>query len=471
MLLPLALALVLSQPFSTGGRVTRAGTGLAISGGTVRCTIATNGVPGCMNSIAGQSQSLDGFVHWTELAFFEGNYDLGNSLRADLYASHGVATKAVFPTSNNLGLTITGRRGWGDPDPSVVIASTNWRDGGYLLAVQFPGSTSNAFDVTEVGDLDFGSVIDRLGNSSQEGGRLMDRSGFSGHHALDRDDGYYLAIGGSLGALTGPSSCALEADGGRPVYDAGPWVRQESDGGTCYNYAGGHGDVNVADRYAMQAGFTAEFYNPISGVGARTDHRAFIDWVGAYSQGHGLRFSQFPTPKWFDVSTSLGTFLYGEQPGSLMWDGLKDVTPAIGSQRWYWAENLPDGGAQWAQFAHKAPVYLPPVYVGAALVASTTLGGFVLPTSEVTDVSAIQFYVSASGSGGSTNAGIRASDGTNNCDFNFACNLSTGAKRVTGTGTCQFTWGKTLTWTVTGIGNCATGPTLAGNLTPEALWN
>jgi hypothetical protein len=149
----------------------------------------------------------------------------------------------------------------------------------------------------------------------------------------------------------------------------------------------------------------------------------------------------------------------------LSWVSTGNVGNASDEERWYLCTS-----SGWAPLG-QVPSYLPPVLVNAALTVST-LGGFVLPSGYTPTVSALSFYVGASGTGGSTNATIRLSDGTLQCDFAFACNASTGAKRIAGSGAgCgSFTAGSTFTLSVVSIGDCAVGPTLTGNATVEALW-
>lgn len=132
----------------------------------------------------------------------------------------------------------------------------------------------------------------------------------------------------------------------------------------------------------------------------------------------------------------------------------------------YWSPG--DGGA-WQVFS---PGTVASVYVNAPAVASTTYGGGVLPTRAFT-VQALRYRIRTIGSGGTTNAVFRVTDGTNNCDCGFACNLSTGSKHTTctaTTGTCALQAGASLTYSFNGIGDCSTGPDIMGNIDIEGFW-
>lgn len=109
------------------------------------------------------------------------------------------------------------------------------------------------------------------------------------------------------------------------------------------------------------------------------------------------------------------------------------------------------------------------VFVGAATVAGTIYGGTALPAKAFT-VTESRFRISVAGSGGSTNAVFRITDGSNNCDCAFACNVAGGNKDIACTGNCAFAASASLTESMNSIGNCAIGPTILGNVGVWGNW-
>lgn len=125
-----------------------------------------------------------------------------------------------------------------------------------------------------------------------------------------------------------------------------------------------------------------------------------------------------------------------------------------------------------AQMLDASPKLWSAIYVNTTLVAGTTYGGEVLPTgvSSLT-FNAIRFRVTTAGTVGSTNTALRISDGTNNCDCNFPCNVaSASVQRIACTGTCVFAAGASVTYAVNSIGNCSVGPIIQGNINVEAKY-
>lgn len=129
-----------------------------------------------------------------------------------------------------------------------------------------------------------------------------------------------------------------------------------------------------------------------------------------------------------------------------------------------------DAGAIYtpARIASNNPLPVTLVFIHSAIVAATTYSlepGPPVPFR----IDAVRFTITATGAGGSTNATFRASDGANNCDCAFACNTAgnTGY-RVACTGTCaSFAASAAMTYSVTSIGDCVTGPLILGNLNVE----
>lgn len=110
--------------------------------------------------------------------------------------------------------------------------------------------------------------------------------------------------------------------------------------------------------------------------------------------------------------------------------------------------------------------YLWDEYVNARIVASTTYGGWT-PSHNVF-VNKVSFFISAAGTVGSTNANLRITDGSSNCDCAFACNSSSSVT-VSCSGSCAFASAVPVTFTATSIGNCALGPNIAGNAMIEYI--
>lgn len=261
-------------------------------------------------------QTSGGYKTWPQLGLFTDSYDVGG-VGVGVYAPNGVATKTITPATDNNGIVLRGRRGWGDTAAAVIIEQSRYRDGGSMLTIYVHGQP--IFDVSAEG-VYFGGSVNADGTSGH-GGSLMDVNGYSGHAALTRADGLYLLISGAQGSRDDVTN----ADGTAPVCDGGSWTRMTPNG--CrWQYAGDHGDVTFGSRHPMRAGLLAQLYNPVSGTGARTDYRAAWDVNGAYSQGHMLPRAAFPGAA-VKVVTNFGEMFYGARPGAQYW--------AHDTGRWY----------------------------------------------------------------------------------------------------------------------------------------
>lgn len=99
-------------------------------------------------------------------------------------------------------------------------------------------------------------------------------------------------------------------------------------------------------------------------------------------------------------------------------------------------------------------------HIGAATTATTYSGS--VPEDRITIVQA-GFRVTAAGTGGTTGEVLRVTDGTLNCDFGLPCNSAIGYYSLDAgnpsTG-CSFAPASNLTYSVSSIGNCATGLTI-----------
>jgi len=443
---------------SGGGGTTYTGTApIDVTGTNISCTEATGSVSGCVNATDqtfGGNKVFNGLVQ--QLNAFPRNIG-GESVNVSEINYYGVmvGTGPIVPTYDDEGITLTGRRSNTSTAVSVGVRNAYFRDAGSYFGVNsgLPCDTP-LFGVNSNGDVvvtaapnpDCTNAVDILNR-----GAFTDGTAASGHVMMKSYPKGYITVRGDLAA----NHDGVLADGGRPIADGGYWIRTESDGGTYFAYSGLHGGLSVVTPEAQWGGWLFELRN--NGATGEAS-RFYVDSWGGIGQNHQLALSNFPACPGFGVVTSLGQFSYGASTGVLMSD--------TNSGRWYQCT-----ASGWSMMAQQAPVYLPPVLVNAALTVST-LGGFVLPSGYDPTVNALTFYVGASGTGGSTNATIRLSDGTLQCDFAFACNASTGAKRIAGSGAgCgSFTAGSTFTLSVVSIGDCAVGPTLTGNATVEALW-
>ena len=90
----------------------------------------------------------------------------------------------------------------------------------------------------------------------------------------------------------------------------------------------------------------------------------------------------------------------------------------------------------------------------AVLPAGGILGRKVL--NYAITITKLNVDIQVTGIGGTSNEIIRISDGSNNCDATFACNTSAIAYSLTPSGTCTFTSGMTLLYTINSQGDCVT---------------
>lgn len=135
------------------------------------------------------------------------------------------------------------------------------------------------------------------------------------------------------------------------------------------------------------------------------------------------------------------------------------------------------GSEKWSMtfdgyLASITPHTLTSMQIGAAMAAGALNRGHVLPARAFT-VTFMTGFVSGASGGGAAQTTVRASDGTNNCDCNFACNTSTnttGSKRSTAcSGTCAFPANAALAFSVQTAGCTTTQPTFQ-NLDVEGNW-
>lgn len=248
-------------------------------------------------------------------------------------------------------------------------------------------------------------------------------------------------------------------------------------------YDGHHGVLTVVNDHEMRGGWLIQASKSLPG-NPTTSNGFVVEWSGAISDSFAqYQENQFPHCGGGEILNPDGGFIgildggYGNTSESgLLW--------AIDMHRWCFCRpDMMDGGAPgttgdgWRRVedgepcstSNPQPTMLPPVLVNTQLTVAT-LGGTVMPAFDST-LTAVHFYVGSAGSGGTTNVNIRASDGVGNCDFTVSCNTGTGPKRAAGSGSgCTGAASRTLTWSVTSLGNCTNAMTITGNLTPEAYW-
>lgn len=104
-------------------------------------------------------------------------------------------------------------------------------------------------------------------------------------------------------------------------------------------------------------------------------------------------------------------------------------------------------------------------------ITAVTYGGGTAPAHDF-DVNAVRFYIRTAGSGGSTNATIRITDGATNCDCAFACNTAAGPQRIacSSAANCDFEASDTMTVSVSGVGDCTSTTDIQGNIEFETIW-
>lgn len=440
---------------SGGGGTTYTGANpITVTGSVISCDPASASQGGCLTD---STQYIAGIKIFNNVVAPQAAYALSPVATVSLENTYGMTVgDAITTTLDGQALRFVGRRANGDPGSGLTLESEHFRDAGSYFSVNsgYP-CNSPIFSVSASGDVVYSAATDPDCNQGVDvltRGVLTDGTTASGHVSMQSSENLYLTFQGRLAN----NHNGVLSDGGRPIADGGYWIQTESDGGAYFPYAGLHGEISLKSSSTKYGGWMFQILNS-GAFGSPT--KFFVDSAGGIGNQSGVSFANLPAcPGWQQI-TSLGQYYYGAAVGTLMY--------AADTERWYTCTTA----SGWQQLGLQAPTYLPPVLVNAALTVST-LGGFVLPSSNSPMVSALNFYVGASGTGGSTSATIRLSDGTYQCDFNFACDLSTGAKRVTGTGAgCnQFGASGTYSLTVQSIGNCSVGPTLTGNVTVEALW-
>lgn len=462
--------------FVDAGAGLRAAGPLYMDGGSVVCGIASATAGGCL-SIVGQEiagyKTLKNGGQADDI--FQCTAQFPRNLENDtVYVSqinyYGVmvGNGPIAPTFDEGGLVLRGRRTSTSVAPEVQITPSTFRDAGsFFQVLDYPGAGGQVFGIAASGDVTFSSSPRYAALHNTEPawiGNLQDLSGLSGHIALKSSPKLYLAIG----SLLQDNHDSIEADGGCPVYDGGTWVVLDggtgvgADGGVCatyYSYAGNHGDVTIIPHGPHVGGWLLEVKNPVTGTS--TDTKFALDSNGGMVHPSPMHRVNFP-PRAVGFLTSIGQFSYGVAPSTMYYAN------GTNEQRWFWYD---DEKADYQQFAHQAPVFLPGILLNTT-VSVATIGGTVIPASNHPLFDAIHLYVGSAGSGGSTNVNFRADDGAGNqCNFAVACNTGTGPKRLAGTGNCTaIAAGSTVTWSITSVGDCGVPMTVTGSVTPEVRW-
>lgn len=302
----------------------RATSPLYVDGGYVACAPASGSSAGCVTT---ETQYFEGSKVFNDVSsFVDTSYTLIPSLgtKVSVVSSTGVAVNGpIVPETSGTGVRLLGRRSPGDMAANVQVESQHWRDGGVLFQVNTPHPcNASTLSVTPDG-IYFGgtSNADCTGTGNDDTGALVEASGQSGHTALMASSKYYLTLKGSLG-----DNCdAVLADGGRPGADGGTWVRTLSDGGTCFEYGGNHGDVTIRSSAPRYGGLLFEVKNPLTG--GSTDRVFQLGPYGGISNHSGLTRAQFQQCPGVVIITSLGQYQYGAQGGELMY--------AADTEHWY----------------------------------------------------------------------------------------------------------------------------------------
>lgn len=227
------------------------------------------------------------------------------------------------PTGSG-GVTVLSERSASSVNSDFIVNTTALRTAGALQAWENQGATK-----TEVDPL--GQVIGGIDQNSFAS--FQDGSGSSGHVTLTAATGMNTVIMGRL-----EEHCAVLADGGQPASDGGNLYFIGSDGGTCYEYGGKHGDVTfISVAPGRRQGWLAEFNNPRLSPA----EVAAIDYNGAFVEQSSNDLSKFGIYAHL-VQTSLGQFYEGQFESALEYSFGNST-----NERHYFVQGPanPDGGA------------------------------------------------------------------------------------------------------------------------------
>lgn len=276
---------------------------------------------GGSNGLTDTEQHIIGIKRFDDVAVFNKAYTINSTVQASTINLYGLTVGApICPTSDNMAVTLQGRRGSSSSTTDVMIEPQQYRDAGYLFGINdLPGGGGQFFGVAANGDVNFSMPqrwYARHPEDPRWDGNLTDNTQLSGHIALKGAATQYLALGPRLSM----NHSARQPDGGRPIADGGTWVQTESDGGTYYAYGGLHGAVSIVPYESHFAGWMFQTAN--NGL------NAFIDYNGGFGNSPGLPIAQFPNCPATSVSIGGGlTYYYGALKSTLLY--------ASDTEHWY----------------------------------------------------------------------------------------------------------------------------------------
>jgi hypothetical protein len=135
-----------------------------------------------------------------------------------------------------------------------------------------------------------------------------------------------------------------------------------------------------------------------------------------------------------------------------------------------------DGNFAWRSMISTEYMSIFSAFVNAVTTATTTYGAYEVPSGSPgpLQINGFTFKIRTAGSGGTSNATYRVTDGSTTCDATLACNAASDTYSlipVNGSGACTFAAGAEVEFQVQGIGDCAVGPDILGNVTITGHWN
>ncbi len=445
---------------------------LEINSGTISCVPASGVVGGCLTVGA---QEIGGAKTFNAATVFMGNTDNRASavFRGPLYFIDGAGTSTLTSLAVETGILLQSNKGATSPDSDFQFQTPVSRTAGKLMSVV--NNDRTAFYIGQGGSAFTGSGPNPDGGAEPVYGSFVDGSGNSGNVSLTCSTGFYPVIMSRLADRDSKANgCIFGYDAGNP--DGGASCAGQEDGGSlcevCYDYGGFHGGVTVIESRARRAGWGFAYINQLSGTGAATDVRFWVDaYSGAIGQSHGMSLAQFPPA---EVGLSiLGLYPSFGGGNSFLGTRRSGMIYASDKEDWYYMSGALST-SQFVRMGSKAAAisvrYFPPVLVNTSVTVAT-LGGFTV--SAVPTFTALNMYLSVQGTGGSSNIEFRATNGgAGFCDFTLACNAALGAKRLLGSGSgcTNMLADDAVTLLITSIGDCATPATVLGNITLEGYW-
>lgn len=277
-----------------GGSWLSAASPLSIDAGVISCTGAADGVAGCITNgdqvLGAGTKILPGDVY---MAGYVRAWVQGGAFIFD------------------------GRRSAADDGAEFTIRGLNAREGGNILDLR-PLSQSSVFSVDNNGVVSITGPNTSFDGGAVVSGQIQEASGRSGHPLIVAYPGQSLTMHGKFNAPGAVGTNNLLLDGGVSP-DGGYWA-----------YAGRHGDVSLGAEYPRTAGMLLDVQNPISGTGAYTDKKFFVDYKGGFGNAGGDNLADFgPCPSELQIMAPAPgfQFRYGHENSAQLF--------AIDKQRYY----------------------------------------------------------------------------------------------------------------------------------------